>query len=822
MRNHLLSGTHALCCALLIIGLPFFASAQKVVTLDNYSIEKRPESSKVSSDLLKLMTPAMTNARMAAPKKTYDYPNALKVSGKYVTIEAIAKNGKGAKLLAQLKKEVGLEKGVAYKHMVSGQIRAEDISKLEDISTLQYARPAYRPMTNAGIVTSRGDIALKSDKGREDFGVDGSGQKVGILSDSYNSLGGATDGVSSGDLPTGVEILEDLEANEGSDEGRAMAEIIHDIAPGADLAFHTAFLGQASFAQGIIDLANADCDVIVDDVSYFAEPFFQDGIISQAVDEVAQRDVVYLSSAGNSAQQSYESSFNNLGFILADTAGNVLGFPHDFGSGDIYQRYIVPPTGSLILSLQWSDPYFSASGKRGADSDLDLYLLFPQYGDAFFSANDNIDGDPVEITGVINNSLTEELIVDVLIVKYSGPDPELIKYIDFGDFAEPQEYENEINAPTIFGHSNAAQGIAVGATAWFNTPRFNQNVQLPVINGFSSKGGIPILFKDNGKPRDPEIRNKPEVVGPDGGNNTFFGSDLSFAVPGTDEPDGFPNFFGTSASAPHIAGVAALMKQLANNTLDRRTIERTLMNSAVDMDDPTTEGFDKGFDFKTGRGFVQADKALRLVGEQPIPMAAVKPILEAIAMDEKSDKYRAIFGYKSENSVPVYIPIGEKNKFVPDKDRGQVEKFLPGRQYAAFEVTLDPGQTVVWHLEGPDGQQRTATATAPSADQPAARIDYASPSLESEIEELATTDELLPGTYVYPNPSSGTVFLEVVDTPDMPIRLSIFNALGQSVYQTQGMEAIRESVDLAPFGQGLYVVHCDIGDKTTTRKILIK
>ncbi|MEQ9439950.1 MAG: T9SS type A sorting domain-containing protein [Cyclobacteriaceae bacterium] len=819
MKNPLL--LHKLCCALMIIALPFFASAQKIISLKEYSLAKRPTSSKVSSDLLRLSSQTFVNARQAVTQKSYDYPDVLKADKNFVAIEAVAKKGDGSRLLAQLQKEAGLKNGVVYKHLVSGTIPIGNISQLEDVPSLQYARPAYKPMTEAGIITSRGDIALRSDKGRQNFEVDGSGQKVGIISDSYNSLGGAVDGVSSGDLPTGVEILEDLEPNEGSDEGRAMAEIVHDIAPGADMAFHTAFGGQAGFAQGILSLADVGCQIIVDDVSYFAEPFFQDGIIAQAVDEVAQDGVAYFSSAGNSAQQSYEKSFNNLGFQLADAGGNILGFPHDFGNGDIFQRYILPPFSSLILSLQWSDPYFSASGKRGAKSDLDLYLLFPQFGDAFVSASDNIDGDPIEVTGVLNNSATDNLIVDVLIVKYAGPDPDLIKYIDFGDFAEVQEFAEDTQAPTIFGHSNSAKGIAVGATAWFNTPKFNDNLSRPAINGFSSKGGIPILFKDNGKARDPEIRNKPEIVGPDGGNTTFFGSDLSFTVPGTDEPDDFPNFFGTSASAPHLAGVAALMLQLANNTIDRQMVERLLMQSAIDMDDPTTPDFDQGFDFKTGRGFVQADKALALVGQQPIPMAAVKPILETITLDTKSGNYQALFGYKNENSDPVFIPIGDKNKFVPDKDQGQVETFRPGRQYAAFEVTLAPGTTITWKLKGPDGQQRTATATAPSADEPVARIDYTTKSVEQETFAVPASD-LLPGTYVYPNPSSGTVFLEVVDTPDMPIHVSIFNTLGQSVYQSEGTEVIRESVDLKPFGQGLYVVHCEVGQKTTTRKIIIK
>lgn len=91
-----------------------------------------------------------------------------------------------------------------------------------------------------------------------------------------------------------------------------MAEIIHDVAPGADIAFYTAFGGQADFAQGIEALAlpknqstargvpGGGAQIIVDDVEYFEEPAFQSGIIGAAIDNVVRnRGVAYFSAAGN-------------------------------------------------------------------------------------------------------------------------------------------------------------------------------------------------------------------------------------------------------------------------------------------------------------------------------------------------------------------------------------------------------------------------------------------------------------------------------------------------------------------------------------------
>src|SRR5436190_312067 len=85
-----------------------------------------------------------------------------------------------------------------------------------------------------------------------------------------------------------------------ADEGAAMMEIVHDVAPGADLMFATAFISEASFADNILALAQAGAKVIVDDITYFDEGAFQDGIVARAVNQVTAAGVTYLSAAANS------------------------------------------------------------------------------------------------------------------------------------------------------------------------------------------------------------------------------------------------------------------------------------------------------------------------------------------------------------------------------------------------------------------------------------------------------------------------------------------------------------------------------------------
>ena len=140
--------------------------------------------------------------------------------------------------------------------------------------------------------------------------VNGAGIKVGVLSDSFNNLGGAAADEADGALPPAadIDVIKDL-ASGGTDEGRAMMQIVHDIAPGASLAFYTAFDSEQDFANGILALAAAGCKVIADDVSYFDEPFFQNGVVAQAIQTVEAEGVTYVSAAGNDASNGYQAAW---------------------------------------------------------------------------------------------------------------------------------------------------------------------------------------------------------------------------------------------------------------------------------------------------------------------------------------------------------------------------------------------------------------------------------------------------------------------------------------------------------------------------------
>ncbi|NNG01091.1 MAG: S8 family serine peptidase [Desulfobacteraceae bacterium] len=596
-----------------VFGFLTSGAGQAQETLKTQILEAKTGSmKKIGPALFEIYQQYGNNRKTATQLKTtgnFEAANpVLKTENGRVVIDAVA-SGETEALLEDLS-ELGFEDSAAFGRMVSGTLPIEALAGLAQLKTLQFARPAMAA-TQVGLVTSEGDPAMNADLAREESEVSGRGVTVGAMSDSYDCLGGAADDIATGDLPreSRITILDDS-ACPGSDEGRAMMQLIRDVAPRSDQAFHTAFGGQADFAWGIIELAiQAGSDIIVDDVFYYAEPMFQDGIIAQAVDLAKTSGVAYFSSAGNGGRNAWETEEG--GFVSSGIPGIFGGMRHDFDPGpgvDDLQSVLIG-TGLTIFVFQWDEPFFSVSGAPGSASDMDIILYLP--GGTFIGIGGysfNIGGDAVEVFGVRNSG--PPAILEIGLELWEGPAPNFMKYVVFDPRTDsiddpPSSYVIDFptDSGTNYGHSNAAGAAGVGAAFWRRTPRFG--VFPPMVEAFSSAGGTPILFDTTGSRISPEIRLKPDFVAPDGGITTFFGTRDTY---GNVDPDG-TNFFGTSAAAPHAAAVAALMLE-ANRRLTPDDIFDILKDSAIDMDDPVTPYFDFGFDFGTGFGLIEAMEAV--------------------------------------------------------------------------------------------------------------------------------------------------------------------------------------------------------------------
>ena len=604
----------ALCVAAGAVTTPAFAKndakMKKIGSALEYAYHKRQD--------VKAMAAAKKRGKVAKTyyKRAEDLPanlakrsNELNIGrqtkGGFISIDAVAANR--ADDLAATMKAMGARKVASYGSTVSAEFPADRLADLDNSQYLAFARPVF-VSTNAGLVTTQGDRSMRTDLVRAKLGFDGTGLTVGVLSDSFACDPGAgalaggpyttpAEDIANGDLPANVTILSDFtDLTACTDEGRAMAQLIHDVAPNASIAFYTAFNGEADFANGIVSLAKAGADVIVDDVIYFLEPMFQDGIIAQAADEVSRLGVPYYSSAGNNARNAFQSVLK----FVSTPDGNF----HNFGSGSNPDtKMTVTLDGGLQTNLviNWDQPNFSVSGAPGAQSNIDL-VMFDSAGNrvpdcfVFLDANGFFpdlcqfrftDNTGAEITGG-NGGNAQEFVslvdfvggttVDLGFELISGPAPHFLKFATTGSTFVNPEYP--IDAGAGYGHNNAAGSEAVGASAFYFTEEFigdpatdtlraaagEPDCVPACLNDFSSAGGTPVLFNTSGRRYFlPRIRLKPGVTGPDGGNTSFFFNDTSRddddgdGVFQTGEPGEFPNFFGTSAAAPHVAAVAALM-----------------------------------------------------------------------------------------------------------------------------------------------------------------------------------------------------------------------------------------------------------------------
>jgi Subtilase family len=443
-------------------------------------------------------------------------------------------------------------------------------------------------VTNTGSVNAQGDVAHGADLARSAFGATGKGVKVGVLSDSYNCQGGAQADISSGDLPTdGVNVVQEENcARGGSDEGRAMLQIIHDLAPDANLYFATATRGgPAGFARNIRALKAAGCDVIVDDVRYPDESPFQNDLISQAVSDVVKDNTIYFSSAANFGSLKKGSSKTWEGnFVGQQVGGLVL---HNFG--DSATNTITAP-GPVSVDLFWSDPL------SGSANDYDLAAIDPNGNVKLSNRVQSGRQDPYE---TLQAAPGDQLII---IQKEGAED----RYLHLDLFSKGGK-ETRLAFGTsgeIRGHATVERAFGVAATdvATAAGGRFTGGEANPVED-FSSDGPRRVFYNPDGTPITPgnlladggTVRDQPNITAADGVSTTLPPS------------SGLNPFFGTSAAAPHAAAIAALAKSL-NPALGPDEIRTAFVSTALDIEDP-------GADVTSGAGIIDAMQALTFISE---------------------------------------------------------------------------------------------------------------------------------------------------------------------------------------------------------------
>ncbi len=573
----------------------------QIRTLEEIKAKRTPSQEKIDSRLF-LASLHRRNAPGLAPLTDFRFlePDA---AGR-VDVDIILSSRGGMKpVLSRLEAlgEVVRGSSAAFRR-VAARIRLENLEELAAMPEVHRVRH-HVPHLRRKINTSEGDVTHGAVHARSFYGVDGSGVKIGVISDGVDSLAALQ---ASGDLPPSVQILPG-QAGTG-DEGTAMLEIVHDLAPGAELAFATAIIDEAQFAQNILDLAAAGCDVIVDDILYLDESPFQDGPVAQAVDTVTAAGVLYFSSAGNEGNKVDQTSGTWEGDFSPNGTPAVLagaGPVHDFGDGGQSIRIEFALAAPVVLI--WAEHYDLSTGD--ASTDFDLYALndsLTTIFDASTDLQDGVGGDdfPFEILGP---TFTNERLV---VARYAAGSTSSVPMFNLAVFGGELDDALATSGATR-GHSAAVDAFSVAATPAAAPYGATPPGPYPSVFGpgsesesFSSDGPRRIILSPTGAELTPDnrtstggvVRAEPDITAADG---------VSCAAPG------FDPFYGTSAAAPHAAAIAALLKS-AVPSLTPAQIRAALVSSAIDIEAP-------GHDGVTGAGIVMADAALQAAGAAPAP-----------------------------------------------------------------------------------------------------------------------------------------------------------------------------------------------------------
>lgn len=420
--------------------------------------------------------------------------------------------------------------------LVTARVTSGELAALSGMPAVRQVREVDRPVVASGTTTTAGDTVLRTNLLRTQSGLTGSGVRVGVISDGVESLAQAR---ATGDVPSTVHVLSN---EQGGDEGTAMLEIVYDIAPGAELYFHDHGDSMLEFNQAIDRLFAAGCTVIVDDVAWPREPFFEDGLIATHLAELLASDnIVYVTAAGNYARQHYQGLYRDGG----------EGF-HDFsntGSETPYLYADLPAGSSIQIVLQWDEAFGSAA------DDFDLFLVDARTGTILDRSTDqqNGRGDPLEALVWTNRNQDVDAAIVALDAGGTGAGRTLELYAYPSSTAELND-RNLVAADGIYGHQAVEDVVSVGAIG----------ATLPdQIEPFSSNGPVTHVSPVR------TIRQKPDICGIDRVQVSGAGGFRS-------------TFVGTSAASPHIGALCALVWS-ARPGLTADEIRSALYRSATDL-----------------------------------------------------------------------------------------------------------------------------------------------------------------------------------------------------------------------------------------------
>jgi len=513
----------------------------------------------------------------------------------------------------------------AARRRVQAHLPVSRLTAVAQLAVVDAIRLPTYTRARTGNTLTEGDAILHADAARAQLGLDGTGVRVGVISDGLKgvfatgcttSCAGVDGGpIATGDLPTstgtrtaagvltsstGGIIGRSFSANgdlEGlppaspkcsfagaGAEGTALLEIVHDLAPGAKLSFANGDTDLA-FAQAVNFLA-ASNDVVLDDIGFYGEPYDGTSGVSQntaaALNNQGWPIRAYVTAVGNDADEHYigtyaDSGVDGTSISGIGTPGHLHLFQRTADTTDVlglgaqpFNVISLPQNGEVAIFLTWDDPF------GGSANNYDLYLVQQSTGRVVASSTDVQSGrqDPSETIDYVNAGAADRFYIVVQNVR-SAAQPKTLNIFSFQPecaaagpalLAPPRHERHNYNTAS---RSVSAQGdaggspvsvIAAGAICSASAAAAGAFSGAPDESCLDTSNTTPEFFSSRGPTLDGRL--KPDLVAIDGVSVSGAGS---FPAP----------FFGTSAAAPHVGAIAALVLQSAPCLLNRSTSTAT-------------------------------------------------------------------------------------------------------------------------------------------------------------------------------------------------------------------------------------------------------